>query len=473
MNTERDELFIDGAWSGTSGTERMEVENPTTEEVMGHIPQADAQDVDRAVTAAAGALDEWSQVPATERAAYSAKIAEGLAARQTELAELVTGELGMPINWSNMIQAGLPQLTFGSMPDVVSQVALEEEIGNALVVREPRGVVAAITPWNYPLHQIALKLAPALTAGNTVVLKPSEVTPLNAFLLFEVIEELGLPAGVVNLVTGTGPVVGQALAEHSLVDMITFTGSTGTGKRLGEVAARQVKRTALEMGGKSANIILDDADFEQVVGAGIFSCFLNSGQTCIAQTRMLVPESRLDEATDIAVTNAQMQTPGDPFAEGTMLGPLVSAAQRDRVRNYIDKGVAEGATLATGGAEAPEGLDTGYFVQPTVFTNVSNESTIAQEEIFGPVLSIIPYRDDDHAVQLANDSQYGLSGAVWSGDDDRAMSVARRVRTGQIEVNGGSFNPVAPFGGYKQSGYGREAGKFGLEEFFEVKAILR
>ena len=473
MNTERDELFIDGAWTATSGTERMDVENPTTEDVMGHIPQADAQDVDRAVKAAAAAQEQWSQVPAEERAAYCTKIAEGIAARQTELAELVTGELGMPINWSNMIQAGLPQLTFGSMPDVLSQVPIEEEIGNALVVREPRGVVAAITPWNYPLHQIALKLAPALTAGNTVVLKPSEVVPLNAFLLFEVIEELGLPAGVVNLVTGTGPVVGQALAEHPLVDMITFTGSTGTGKRLGEVAARQVKRIALEMGGKSANIILDDADLEQAVGAGVFSCFLNSSQTCIAQTRMLVPEGRLDEATDLAVTHAQAQVLGDPFAEGTTLGPLVSAAQRDRVRNYIDKGIAEGATLATGGSEAPEGLDKGYFVQPTVFTDVSNDSTIAQEEIFGPVLSIIPYRDDDHAVQLANDSQYGLSGAVWSGDDERAMNVARRVRTGQIEVNGGSFNPMAPFGGYKQSGFGREAGKFGLEEFFEVKAILR
>jgi aldehyde dehydrogenase (NAD+) len=473
VNTERNELFIDGAWTSPSGSSTMPVDNPTTEDVMGHIPEGDAQDVDRAVKAAAAALDGWSQVPAEERAAYCAQIAAKLGERQTELAELVTGELGMPINWSTMIQAGLPQLTFGSMPDVLGQVALEEEVGNALVVREPRGVVAAITPWNYPLHQIALKLAPALTAGNTVVLKPSEVVPLNAFLLFEVIEEVGLPAGVVNLVTGTGPVVGQALAEHPLVDMITFTGSTGTGKRLGEVAARQVKRIALELGGKSANIILDDADLETAVGAGVFNCYLNSSQTCIAQTRMLVPESLLSQATDLAVTNAQAQVVGDPMAEGTTLGPLVSAAQRDRVRNYIDKGVAEGATLAVGGTEAPDGLDKGYFVQPTVFTDVSNDMTIAQEEIFGPVLSIIPYRDDEHAVQIANDSQYGLSGAVWSGDQDRAMGIARRIRTGQIEVNGGSFNPMAPFGGYKQSGHGREAGKYGLDEFFELKAILR
>ena len=473
MNTERNELFIGGAWTSPSGSSTMPVENPTTESAMGHIPEGDAQDVDRAVKAAAAAQHEWSQVPAEERAAYCAQIAAKIGERQTELAELVTGELGMPVGLSGMIQAGLPQLTFGSMPDVLGQVALEEEVGNALVVREPRGVVAAITPWNYPLHQIALKLAPALTAGNTVVLKPGEVVPLNAFLLFEVIEEIGLPAGVVNLVTGTGPVVGQALAEHPLVDMITFTGSTGTGKRLGEIAARQVKRTTLEMGGKSANIILDDADFETAVGAGIFSAFLNSSQTCIAQTRMLVPEGRLSEATDLAVANAQAQVVGDPMADGTTLGPLVSGAQRDRVRNYIDKGIAEGATLAIGGAEAPDGLDVGYFVQPTVFTDVSNDMTIAQEEIFGPVLSIIPYRDDAHAVELANDSQYGLSGAVWSGDQDRAMNVARQIRTGQIEVNGGSFNPLAPFGGYKQSGYGREAGTYGLEEFFEVKAILR
>ena len=473
MKTERDQLYIDGAWTTPSGTENLEVVNPTTEEVMGSIPQGDAQDVDRAVRAAAAALDDWWAVPATERAQYCARIAEGLQARQAELADLVTSELGMPHMLSTLIQTGLPALTFGSMPDVLSQSEIESEIGNALVVREPRGVVAAITPWNYPLHQIALKLAPALTAGNTVVLKPSEITPLNSFLLYEVIEEVGLPAGVVNLVTGTGPVVGQALAEHPLVDMITFTGSTGTGKRLGEVAARQVKRIALEMGGKSANIILDDADIERAVTDGVSKCFLNSGQTCIALTRMLVPESRLDEVNQIAASVAAAQKVGDPFEEGVALGPVVSADQRERVRNYIDKGVAEGARLLTGGSEAPEGLDTGYFVQPTVFTDVSNDMVIAQEEIFGPVLSIIPFRDEDHAVQLANDSRYGLAGAVWSGDDDRALGVARRIRTGQIEVNGGSFNPMAPFGGFKESGHGREAGVFGLEEFFEVKAILR
>ena len=473
METERDQLYIDGNWSVPSGTDNIEVENPTTQEVMGSIPQGDAQDVDRAVRAAHSALHDWWAVPATERAAMCAKVAEGLQARQGELADLITSELGMPHMLSTLIQTGLPSLTFGSMPEVLSQTEIESEIGNALVVREPRGVVAAITPWNYPLHQIALKLAPALTAGNTVVLKPSEITPLNAFMLFEVLDEVGFPKGVVNLVTGTGPVVGQALAEHPLVDMITFTGSTGTGRRLGEVAARDVKRLALELGGKSANIILDDADLQRAVTDGISKCFLNSGQTCIALTRMLVPESKLDEVNQIAENVASAQKVGDPFEEGVALGPLVSADQRERVRNYIDKGVAEGAKLLTGGTEAPAGLDTGYFVQPTVFTNVSNDSTIAQEEIFGPVLSIIPFRDEAHAVELANDSPYGLAGAVWSGDDARALDVAKRIRTGQIEVNGGSFNPAAPFGGFKQSGHGREAGVFGLEEFFEVKAILR
>jgi aldehyde dehydrogenase (NAD+) len=473
VETERDQLYIDGNWSVPSGTDNLEVENPTTQEVMGSIPQGDAQDVDRAVRAAHAALNDWWAVPASERAAMCAKVAEGLQARQGELADLITSELGMPHMLSTLIQTGLPSLTFGSMPDVLSQTEIESEIGNALVVREPRGVVAAITPWNYPLHQIALKLAPALTAGNTVVLKPSEITPLNAFMLFEVLDEVGFPKGVVNLVTGTGPVVGQALAEHPLVDMITFTGSTGTGRRLGEVAARDVKRLALELGGKSANIILDDADLQRAVTDGISKCFLNSGQTCIALTRMLVPENKLDEVNQIAENVASAQKVGDPFEEGVALGPLVSADQRERVRNYIDKGVAEGATLLTGGTEAPAGLDTGYFVQPTVFTNVANDSTIAQEEIFGPVLSIIPFRDEAHAVELANDSPYGLAGAVWSGDDARALDVAKRIRTGQIEVNGGSFNPAAPFGGFKQSGHGREAGVFGLEEFFEVKAILR
>jgi aldehyde dehydrogenase (NAD+)/betaine-aldehyde dehydrogenase len=338
-------------------------------------------------------------------------------------------------------------------------------------VREPIGVVGCITPWNYPLHQIAAKVAPALAAGCTVVLKPSEVAPLNAFILAEVIDEVGLPAGVFNLVTGTGPVVGEAIAAHPGVDMVSFTGSTRAGKRVSELAAQNVKPVALELGGKSPNVILDDADLEKAVADGVVKAFLNSGQTCSALTRMLVPRDKLADVERIAVTAAETYTPGDSMAEGTRLGPLVSAAQRERVRGYIQKGIDEGATLLTGGVDAPEGLDKGFFVRPTVFSNVRNDMTIAQEEIFGPVLSIIPYDSEDEAVELANDTIYGLAGGVWSGDAERAKRVARRIRSGQVEVNGGAFNPMAPFGGYKQSGHGREYGKFGLEEFLEVKAM--
>jgi acyl-CoA reductase-like NAD-dependent aldehyde dehydrogenase len=344
-------------------------------------------------------------------------------------------------------------------------------VGNSLIVREPIGVVGAITPWNYPLHQIAAKVAPALAAGCTVVLKPSEVAPLNAFVLAEVFEEIGLPAGVFNLVTGVGPVVGEAIAAHTDVDMVSFTGSTRAGKRVSEVASGTVKRVALELGGKSANVILDDADLAKAIPDGVAKCFLNSGQTCSALTRMLVPRERLSEVEDLAVAAAEAFTPGDPFEPSSRLGPLVSGAQRDRVRNFIDKGVGEGATLLTGGVEAPEGLSAGFFIRPTVFSSVTRDMTIARDEIFGPVLSIIPYDTEEEAIDIANDSEYGLAGGVWSGDPERAKAVARQLRTGQVEVNGGGFNPLAPFGGYKQSGNGREYGSFGLEEFLEVKAM--
>jgi acyl-CoA reductase-like NAD-dependent aldehyde dehydrogenase len=333
------------------------------------------------------------------------------------------------------------------------------------------GVVGAITPWNYPLHQIAAKVAPALAAGCTVVLKPSEVAPLNAFVLADIFDSVGLPPGVFNLVTGFGPVVGEALAAHRDVDMISFTGSTRAGRRVSEVASATVKRVALELGGKSANVILDDADLSTAVPDGVAKCFLNSGQTCSALTRMLVPRDRLAEVEELATAAAESFTPGDPFADSTRLGPLVSAAQRDRVRTYIDKGIGEGATLLTGGAEAPDGLDHGFFIRPTVFSSVSPDMTIARDEIFGPVLVIIPYDSEDEAVAIANDTEYGLAGGVWAGSAERATAVARRLRTGQVEVNGGRFNPLAPFGGYKQSGNGREYGSFGLEEFLEVKAL--
>jgi len=467
----RDKIYIDGAWVPSTGTGTIDVTNSTTEEVMGSIPDGTPEDVDRAVKAARAAFPGWAATSREERGKYLQRITEGLQARMTEIASTVAGEVGMPLNLSMMIQAGLPTMTFGSMAEVVDSFAFEEQIGSSLVVREPVGVVGAITPWNYPLHQIAAKVAPALAAGCTVVLKPSEVAPLNAFILAEIIDEVGLPQGVFNLVAGVGPVVGEAIAAHPDVDMVSFTGSTRAGRRVSELASATVKRVALELGGKSPNVILDDADLERAVADGVGKCYLNSGQTCSALTRMLVPRSKLAEAEAIAVKAAEAYTPGDPFTEGTRLGPLVSAVQRERVRNYINKGVEEGARLLTGGAEAPEGLDKGYFVRPTVFSDVRSDMTIAQEEIFGPVLAILPYDTEDEAVEIANDTIYGLAGGVWSGDPERAKAVARRLRTGQVEVNGGSFNPMAPFGGYKQSGHGRELGKFGLEEYLEVKSL--
>jgi betaine-aldehyde dehydrogenase len=399
------------------------------------------------------------------------KIHEGLKARGGEIAETISREMGMPLKLSQRIQAGSPIAVFGYYAKMLAEFPFEERVGNSLVVREPIGVVAAITPWNYPLHQIALKVAPALAAGCTVVLKPSEIAPLNAFILAEVIESAGLPAGVFNLVTGTGTVVGEAMATHPEVDMVSFTGSTRAGKRVSELASATVKRVTLELGGKSAAIILEDADLAAAVKGVVANCYMNSGQTCTAHTRMLVPESRYREAAKLAAEAARGFRAGDPMAESTTLGPLASAIQRDRVRKYIRKGIAEGADLLAGGAEAPADLANGYFVQPTVFGKVKPGSTIEQEEIFGPVLSIITYRNEDEAVRIANDTPYGLAGGVWSANEDHAQRVARRLRTGQVDINGGPFNMQAPFGGYKQSGNGRELGRYGLEEFLEYKAL--
>ena len=418
----RDTVYIGGRWLPSAGTATIDVVNAATEEVLGRIPEGTADDVDRAVRAARAAFDSWSRTSTEERGKYLTRIAEGLQARMDEIATLVSQEVGMPKKLSLMIQAGLPMMSFSNTAAVVADYAFEEQVGNSLVVREPVGVVGAITPWNYPLHQIAAKVAPALAAGCTVVLKPSEVAPLNAFVLAEVIHDVGLPAGVFNLVTGTGPVVGEAIAAHPEVDMVSFTGSTRAGKRVSEVAAQTVKRVALELGGKSPNVILPDADFDKAVRDGVGKCFLNSGQTCSALTRMIVPRQRLAEAEEIARKTAEGFTVGDPFAEATKLGPLVSAVQRDRVRGYIRKGVEEGATLVAGGAEAPDGLETGYFVRPTVFSGVTPDMTIAQEEIFGPVLAIMPYDDEDDAVRIANDTIYGLAGGVWAGDADHAKA---------------------------------------------------
>ena len=469
--TTRDSLYIDGSWVPSTGSGSIEVIDSTTEAVMGTVPEGTTDDVDKAVAAAKAAFPSWSAKPVVERTALMTKVAEALGARMEPLADLITHEVGMPHMLSQLVQVGLPINSFASAAQVADDFTWEQTVGNSLIVREPIGVVGCITPWNYPLHQIAAKVAPALAAGCTVVVKPSEVAPLNAFVLADIMDEVGVPAGVFNLVTGFGPVVGEAIAAHPDVDMVSFTGSTRAGKRVTEVAAGTVKRVALELGGKSANVILSDADLAAAVPDGVSKCYLNSGQTCSALTRMLVPRDKLAEVVELARTAAEAFTPGDPFDAGSRLGPLVSAAQRDRVRNYIDKGIGEGATLVTGGVAPPEGLDKGFFVSPTVFSDVTRDMTIAREEIFGPVLAIIPYDTEDEAVEIANDTDYGLAGGVWSGDPEHAKAVARRLRTGQVEVNGGSFNPMAPFGGYKQSGNGREFGSFGLEEFLEVKAM--
>jgi aldehyde dehydrogenase (NAD+) len=468
----RDRLFIGGRWVAPSGKQMIDVHNAGTGEVMGRVPAGGAKDVDAAVGAARRAFESWSNTSADKRAEFLEKISANLRARADELAKTIAQEVGMPLKLAGRIQAGLPIANFANFAKLLKEFVFEERVGNSLVVREPVGVVAAITPWNYPLHQIALKVAPALAAGCTVVLKPSEVAPFNAFILAEAIEAAGLPQGVFNLVTGYGADAGEALVKHRDVDMISFTGSTRAGKRISELAAQSVKRVALELGGKSASVVLDDADLATAVKGTVNGCYLNSGQTCTALTRMLVPDSLYPEAARIAAEVAKSFTVGDPLAETTRLGPLSSQAQLERVRGYIRQGLQEGAELLAGGLEAPEGVPPGgYYVKPTVFGKVRNDMTIAREEIFGPVLSIIPYKDEEDAVRIANDTVYGLAGAVWSRDDARAQRVARRIRAGQVDVNGGAFNMNAPFGGFKQSGHGREAGVYGLEEFLEYKSL--
>ncbi len=467
------ELYIDGRWQAPAGKGKIDVLSASTEEVIGSIPEGTAEDVNRAAAAARRAFDGgWGETSREERVGWLEKIAAALKERTEQIAKTIAMEVGSPIGFSTMIQAGLPVTVTSSYAQILRDAKLEHEIGNSLIVREPVGVVGAITPWNYPLHQIMAKVAPALAAGCTVVLKPSEVAPLNAMLLAEACLAIGLPRGVLNIVTGYGPVVGEAIATHPQVDAVSFTGSVRAGKRVAALAADSIKRVTLELGGKSACVILEDAPFEKAIPNGARNAMFNSGQTCSAWTRMLVPRARQQDAIDLAAKAIGGLPLGDPLDAATRLGPLISSTQRERVEGYIAQGKNEGARLVVGGAR-PAAFSKGYYVEPTIFADVKSPMTIAQEEIFGPVLSILPYDSEDEAVRIANDTIYGLAGGVWSGDAERAMRVARKMRTGQVDINGGKYNALAPFGGYKHSGIGREMGMYGLEEYLQIKSIAR
>lgn len=460
---QHDAMYIDGSWRPAAGSETIEVVNPADERVIATVPAGSAPDVDAAVHAARAALPGWAATPPEERADRLAALHGRLTERADEIAETVTAELGAPLAFSKAVHAGVPLAVCASYAELARTYAFEEKIGNSTVLHEPVGVVGAITPWNYPLHQIVAKVAPALAAGCTVVLKPAEDTPLVAQLFAECVDEARIPAGVFNLVTGLGPVAGQALAAHEGVDLVSFTGSTAVGRRIGALAGAAVKRVALELGGKSANVILPGADLAKAVGVGVANVMANSGQTCSAWTRMLVHRDRYAEAVELAAAAAAKYVPGE------RVGPLVNARQQSRVRGYIEQGIAQGARVVAGGPEALDGP--GYYVRPTVFADVTPEMTLAQEEIFGPVLALLEYEDEDDAARIANGTVYGLAGAVWAGDDAEAAAFARRLDTGQVDINGGRFNPLAPFGGYKQSGIGRELGPHGLAEYLQTKSL--
>ncbi|NMG00817.1 aldehyde dehydrogenase family protein [Aromatoleum toluolicum] len=470
MTILRDKLYIGGKWVAPAGSGLIDVIDPSDASVYARIPEGAPADAQAAIAAAQAAFEAWSRLPAAERADCIERVAAGLEARRDELAAAIAHEVGMPLKMAGRFQVAGPIGSWKHYAKLAREFQWEERVGNSLVVREPIGVIGAITPWNFPLNQISLKVAPALAAGCTVVLKPSEVAPINAFILADVIAEAGLPAGVFNLVTGYGPVVGEVLASDPRVDMVSFTGSTRAGRRVAELAAATVKKVALELGGKSASVILDDADLAAAVKGTVSSCLLNSGQTCSAHTRMLVPRAKLAQAAELAAAAAASFKVGPAFAEDSKLGPLVSDVQRERVVGYIRRGIAEGAKLVAGGPDAaPAGK--GYFVASTVLVVEDRKATVAQEEIFGPVLVILPHDGDEDAIALANDSIYGLGGGVWAGSDEHALAVARRIRSGQIDINGAPWNPRAPFGGFRQSGLGRENGVYGLEEFLEYKAI--
>lgn len=463
----RDKIYIDGEWVPSTSSDLIDVENPTDETIIGQVPAGTTDDVRRASAAARRAFTTWSRTAVAERVALLNKIADGVERRADELADMIVSEVGTPRTQAVNSQVGTVVHSFRDAAAQASALFEVEELGNSKIHREPIGVVGAITPWNFPLYLLALKVAPALAAGCTVVAKPSEVAGLSPYILTEIIHETGLPAGVFNLVSGTGAIVGEAIANDPEINAISFTGSNTAGKHVAATAAMTVKKVGLELGGKSALIILDDADLEAAVTAGVRNCLNNAGQVCGALTRMIVPRNQLAEVEQIAARVAESFTVGDPADPVTTLGPVVSGVQRDRVLGFINTGIAEGARLVTGGT----GIDrTGYFIAPTVFSDVAPGATIAQEEIFGPVLSIIPVDSEEEAVAVANGTRYGLNGAVWSADITRAERVAAQLDASTVYINDGKLNPSAPFGGTRQSGYGRERGRFGVEEYLRLKS---
>ena len=464
-------FYIDGAWQSPALKKTWPVVNPATEEVLYEIALGSQEDVDKAVAAARGAFETYSVTTREQRIELLGKIIEVYKRRMKDIGAAISDEMGAPLSFAERFQAGAGLGHLMTTLDVLKSYPFEERLGSAMIVREPVGVVGMITPWNWPLNQIACKVAPALAAGCTMILKPSEYTPSSALIFAEILDEAGVPKGVFNLMNGVGAEVGAAMSAHPGIDMMSFTGSTRAGIEVVQRAAPTVKRVTQELGGKSPNIILEDADLSKLIASGTAHCFNNTGQSCNAPTRMLVPLAKMKEAAEIAKGVADKAKPGDPRSADTTMGPVVNRVQWEKIQGLIKKGIDEGATLVTGGLGRPDGLNKGYYVRPTVFADVSNEMTIAREEIFGPVLSIIGYKNEDDAVRIANETPYGLAGYVSSGDVERARRVARRMRAGNVNLNGAANERAAPFGGYKQSGNGREWGRFGVEEYLEVKAV--
>ena len=467
----RDQLYIDGKWVQPIGTGSIDVINPATEEIIGKIPVGSKEDIDIAASAARIAFDSWSKSSIETRIDILNALSNALKERGEDIAQTITAEVGTPIGYSRVAMVGTPRVVSRSYAKILENFDWEEKVRNSIICKEPIGVCAFITPWNFPLHQIIGKVAPAIAAGCTMILKPSKEAPLSAFILADILHEIGLPSGVFNLVSGHGSEIGNYMSSHPEVDMVSFTGSTGAGISVSEAAATTVKRVTLELGGKSANVALEDADPTLVAKKAIGACHQNSGQTCSALTRLIIPESMSDEVYEIIAEKNNSYTVGDPLEESTRCGPMVSLRQQKSVSKYIESGINEGATLISGGLGMPEGISKGYYVKPTIFANVSPDMEIWKEEIFGPVLVITTYKSEEEALKLANDSIYGLSGGVWSKDEKRAIKFAKDMRTGQVSVNGGAFNVSAPFGGYKLSGNGRELGSHGLNEFLEIKSI--